>query len=211
MSTRKKPKSRRTTDEYLSAARNMAKLVPGLRKYKRRKTLKPQEKAAIRRAEKKLHGGFNLIPVDKRTAKELKDLLWAPGVQAIQFKNISPDAVVRRIKKDIYITSNGRNWIYWKLPDTSVGTMETSREELEQMSEEYPEAFRETFDIERLEELAARAYEDTRVKSVHLWTKQGRVGEGFRTLKQFMQWLYQEYSHYKDTERWVIGIAFTLD
>lgn len=215
MSSRQNPKTIRTVADYLASAKRMAPFAPSLRKYCRRKTLSPQEKSAITRKEKILRTAYNLKPVSKKLAKELKASLYAPGIRAVQFNNISPHAKIRRIKKDVLIESNGRDWLYWKLPDTSRQEFEDAAEDLfgedDENDEQVEQRIIETFDIEKLEKLAKRAYQHPFVKTVHLWTKQGRVGEGFNTIGEFMQWLYHEYSKYQDTERWVNGIAFLLE
>lgn len=203
-------RQKRTTQSYLDSAKRLAKFCPGCQKLKTRKTLKPGQKSYIARMEKKLrHVPLSLLkPVSKKTAKKFRKALFAPGVRAISFINRSPESKIHFIKDDVILESNGKDWIYWKLPDTS--TQENLEDAAEDLFDQSPAELGETFDIERISALAERAFKQPHVETVHLWTKQGRVGEGFDDFKQFMRWILAEWYKYQDTERWINGISFLL-
>lgn len=198
MSRRKRP-----TSEYLEAAKRLAMFAPGLKKYRRRKKLSPSEKGAIARKERVLRYTDHLIPVTKKMARELKGQLFAPGVQAIQLRNTSPHAKIRRVKKDIIVTSNGRTFLYWRLLDLKPKS-------LKKAAKEAFENIRGAFPVEQIAELAQRAFKSIKTKQVFLWAESGRVGEGFRNFDEFVQWLYESYSSYRNVERWVNGIAIQI-
>jgi hypothetical protein len=197
------PLVRRTDADWVRIAIEKSKFAPGLKKYKRRKRLNNGEKSAISHKEKILRYSDHLIPVTKKQAKKLKDLLFAPGVQAIQLRNTAPDARIVRLKKDMVVTSNGRTFIYWRLENVKKGAMKKAAKKI------FTE-FNATFEIEHLAELAERAFKKLKPIRIYLWAEAGRVGEGFKTFDEFMQWLYEDYSQYKNVERWVNGIAIQV-
>lgn len=197
------PIEKRSVAEYVQIAARLSKFTPGLKKYKRRKKLNNGEKSAISHKEKILRYSDHLIPVTKRQAKKLKGLLFAPGVQAIQLRNTAPDARIVRLKKDMVVTSNGRTFIYWRLEDVKKGGMKRAAKKV------FTE-FEATFEIEHLAELAQRAFKKLKPIRIYLWAEAGRVGEGFKSFDEFMQWLYEDYSQYKNVERWVNGIAIQV-
>lgn len=81
----------RSDASYVLAAKSLANVAPSLAKYKRRKKLKPAEKAAISRMERKINDitykandGKGLIPVSKSQAKRLpKSALIGGGIRAL--------------------------------------------------------------------------------------------------------------------------------
>lgn len=212
-------RTKRDTKEYLAAARKLAKFAPILSKYKRRKTLKPHEKGAIARKEKLLAFADHLIPLTKAQARELKDELYHPtyydkksatwksapnaaGVRAIQLRNTGDNTVIRKVRRDLMVTSNGRTYLYWRLARSAA----TTRKGMETAA---AQAFEMQFPIEQIEALARRAFEKLHPIAVYLWAPSGRVGRGFQSLKQFAQWLYEKWGsgHYTHQEEWVNGIA----
>lgn len=198
-------RQKRQTSDYVSAAKRLAKFAPSLKKYKRRKTLTRWEKAAITRKEKLLRYADHLIPVTKAQAKELKAELYAPGVQAIQLRNTGAHTRIRKVKKDLLVTSNGRTWLYWRLERETVKTKRG-------MKKAAKEAFNMQFPIEQIAALAKVAFAELEPIAVYLWAPSGRVGQGFESLRQFEQWLYDNWNsgRYTHTEKWVNGIALLI-
>lgn len=196
-------KNHRSTEDYLKSAKELAKFAPSLKKYRRRKRLTRYEKAAISRKEKLLKYASELIPVTEKQAKALKNELFAPGIRAIQLRNTGGKAKIRVVKKDLMITTNGRTWIYWKLDkfdETSIafaGDIAFNQ-------------IRQAFPIEKIAELAGKAFKNIKTKEVYLWAKSGRVGEGFLDVESFMEWLGESYGGYNDPSSWVNGIAIRL-
>jgi hypothetical protein len=197
---------KRTTDEYLQSAKRLAKFAPSLRKYKRRKTLTRYEKSAIARKEKILRYSDHLIPLTKNQAKDLKTQLFAPGVRAIQLRNTETHARIKRVRDDLIVTSNGRTWVYWKLEREDVKTKKGMKKAAEK-------AFEMQFPIEQIAELARKSFDELAPLAVYLWAPSGRVGEGFQTIKQFLNWLYDNWNagRYTHQEKWVNGIAILLN
>ena len=198
------PLKKRSTFEYLEIAKRLSKLAPGLKKYTRRKELNNGEKSAISHKEKILRYSDHLIPVSTKQAKKLKGLLFAPGVQAIQLRNTSPDAKIKKVGKDIVLTSNGRNFIYWRLENVKPRGMKKAADTVFNK-------FEATFQIEHIAALAQKAFKKFKPKQIFLWAESGRVGEGFADFDVFMDWIYESYSQYKNVERWVNGVAIQLD
>lgn len=217
-------RNKRELESYLESARELATVIPSLKKYKKRKTLRPAEKAAIARKEKIFRETYtsidNLIPLSKSQARELKDVVFQPEtlirsgprkgqtmrhhfVQAIQLRNTGRDTkIIKKLGSNIVVVSNGRTWVYWKLPNVKPSTLE-----------EYGEAAFETpeeFDIERVLELAKKAFQQPETKGIYLWGDKGRVGSPFPTFKQFARWIIDDYQSYTNTEKWVNGIAILV-
>lgn len=210
---------KRDTQSYLAVAKELAAFIPSLKKYSRRKkSLKPQEKSAIARAEKlwqqashSKRGVYNLVPVSKRDAKKHKDDLYTfetihkkkDGTEvikthrfnAVQLQNTSPTSKLSWSRNGMLIESNGRKWFYLKLPDKSP----------ESLQEAGQAAFQN--EIEEIIRIAERAFKNPVCKGVFLYAETGRVGEGSETIDEFIQWIYRDYSTYINTDRWVKGIA----
>ena len=202
MSSRKK----RPTTEYLAVARKFAKLIPSLKKYRRAKELTPQQKSAIARREKQMRYADHLIPLTPKQAKKFKRQLFAPGINAIQLRNTAPDAKLKLFGKDFIVTSNGRDFLYWRLPirakrnpektlrqDKSIN--ERSQRILKEAAEKALGNIRGAFPVEQIAELAQRAFKKMKVNQIFLWGETGRVGEGFHTFDEFVQWLYESYAN----------------
>ncbi len=213
-------RQKRPDQSYIDAANVLAKFVPSLRKYRRRKRLKPQQKSAIARFEKALRFARDLKPLTNKQAAKLKSDLYKPtveikrgpnkgkhrvvgGIQAIQLRNTSDHAAIHFVQKDMFLTSNGRTWIYWKI----------DRFKTSDMAKAGTVAFkqiRQAFPIEMISELAEHAFKKVSTKEVYLWAESGRVGEGFKSLQTFMEWVYESYGGYNEPEKWVRGIAIRL-
>jgi len=220
-------KPKRSTESYLSSARSLVPFAPGLKKYKRRKTLKPAEKGAITRKENALAFHTDkLVPVSKQLARQLKDQLFVPkrrvydeetdqyryeegqgrqGIRAIELRNTGMDAKIHKVKDDMIVTSNGRTFLYWKLDREDVKTKRG-------MTKAAAAAFDSQFPIERVAELAKVAFEKLKPLAVYLWAPSGRVGNPFESLKQFSMWLAENWSadRYSQQEKWVNGIVILL-
>lgn len=212
-------KPKRSVASYLESARELAAFVPSLKKYRRRKTLTPWEKGAITRKENIIRYTDHLIPVTKKQARELKEQLFQPettiktgkqkgkiirhhGIQAIQLRNTGKNVLIKKVRNDIIVTSNGRTWVYWSLPSSNKSVIRKAGED----------AFTnpDTFDIERVVELAKKAFDNPETKGVFLWAESGRVGEGTEDIESFVRWIASDYARYKNTERWVKGIAILV-
>lgn len=215
----KKKRQRRPIQSYLESVRELSKFVPALKKYKRRKTLKPQEKSAITRKEHIIRYTDYLIPVTKKQARKLKDHLFQPetiiktgkrrgqvqrhkGIQAIQLRNTGSDVQIISGGKDLLIESNGWLWAYWRIDNPTARNVKQAGTD----AFENPEAY----EIERVIALAQKAFDNPETKGVYLWAESGRVGEGFTSLKQFIRWIASDYAKYKNTDRWVKGIAILV-
>lgn len=234
--SRRKKLPKRTIPEYLNFAKELAKFVPGLKKYKRRKTLKPSEKSYISKMANALRFTDNLIPVTDKQYKHLKDELYVPhspdrwktdkrtgektlihgkpvkGIRAIRLKGMSPSTKLITVKAtDLTIASNGRTWLFWKLDKLGL----TERRWRKTVGKAIETAFMsptEAFPIEKIAKLAELAFKQiTTPKAVYLWTRHGPVGQPFRDLPSFMDWLTDTYSRaYKDTDEWMNGIAILV-
>jgi hypothetical protein len=180
-----------------------------LKRFKGRSTTKPKkltpgEKGIIARKENLLkYHVHQLRPLNKAQIKEFKGHKFGPGVNAIEFRNTSPDAKVRVARKDLVVTSNGRDWLYWKLDRFDTETMANA-------AQTAFDNLREAFPIERLAALVGKAFESADTIGVSLWAKSGRVGEVFDDLEAFMEWLQESYGGYNEPDKWVRGIAIEL-
>lgn len=217
-------KQKRETASYIESVKQLAKFAPSLKKYKRRKKLRPAEKGAITRKENLLRFHTQtLFPVNKKLAKELKGQLFAPGIHAIEFRNTAPNAKIHKVGQDLVLTSNGRTFLYWRLDREDVKStkgmakaaakafdIDEYEEEFGDNTEELPP---DLFPIERVAELAGLAFEQLKPLAVYLWAPSGRVGSGFESLKQFSMWLAENWhaDRYTQQEKWVNGIAILLN
>jgi hypothetical protein len=232
----------------LDAAKRLAQFAPALKKYRRRKRFTPHEKAAIAHKEKLLRYTDHLIPLTKKQYRELKDQAFIPtryfterqrekfrtgekkepvpyknnqGIFAIQLRNTSEHARIKKVKNDMIVTSNGRTFLYWKLPIHQPRNPKKTEKEDEQINKRSQKLLKEAakkafenvtgaFPIEQIAELAKRAFKSVKTKQVFLWAESGRVGEGFHNFDEFVQWLWESYSQYRNVERWVNGIAIQI-
>lgn len=201
----KKPQPR-SDRSYIESAREIQKYAPTIKKYAKLnlKTAKltPSQKAAIAHKENLLRYAHHLIPVKGKTAKELKDKLFAPGIQAIQLDNTNDHAKIRRVNKDIFVTNNGRMWLYWSLPATP--------KSIKRGAERAFGNVRDAFPMEKIAALVEKAFRRSTTREVYLWAAVGRVGQGFESLKQFLRWFNRAYGGYSETHKWVRGIAIRL-
>jgi hypothetical protein len=220
---RRKKGPKRSTEDYLASAKKLAPLVPGLKKYRRRKTLKPGQKAAIARRERQLKNIPYLFPVTKKQKRQLgKGKMFLPGVRAIQLRGVQEDAKIKIGKLgDIFISYKERRWIYWSLDRETV----RSRRGMRKAGES---AFAKMFPIEKVAEMAAEAFARSDVKEVRLWAHAGIVGDSFEDLPSFIRWVNEKwnqgrymgtqerlsgniYSNPSDPGKWVNGIAILLE
>lgn len=215
------PIPKRDDASYIRAAKELAKFAPSLKKYKKLRKgerLTGSQKAAIAHKEKLLRYSDYLTPVTEKQAKKMKGLLYAPGIRAIRLGNTGEDAHIKKIARvtnDIHFVSNGRDFLYWQLGIRNQRNDEEppnkkSRGKLKEAGKAALDNFKNTFPIEQIAELAQRAFKKIRTRQIFLWAEAGRVGEGFHNFDEFMQWLYESYSQYKNVERWVNGIAIEL-
>lgn len=201
-----KPLQKRSDRSYVESARKIAHLVPSMKKYAKQhlKTarLTPSQKAAIAHKENLLRYAHHLIPVKGKTARELKDELFAPGINAIQLDHTNDTAKLIRVRKGLMLTNNGEQWLYWRL--------NAAPRNMKRGAEKAFGDLRAAFPMERIAALVKKAFDHSRASQVHMWTTQGRVGEGFRSLKQFLRWFNRAYGGYSETHKWVRGVAILL-
>lgn len=213
----KKRRPKRQTADYLSSASALSILVPGLRKYRKRKTLKPSEKAAITRREKQLKNIPYLVPVTAKQAKKLKGKLFFPGIQAIQLRNVPNTARIKIRGKDIEVIDGQFRWIYWSLDRVTV----RSRVGMRNAGKA---AFDKRFPIEKVSDLTIEAFKKYNVQQVHLWAHAGIVGDAFHDTNVFIRWVNEKWSAGRymreddqgnhspsDPGKWVNGIAILLE
>lgn len=216
---------KRDLQTYLDSAQELFPYVPKLRRFIRRKRLKPWEKSYIARVENIVRQSYtnldDLVPLTKKQAKDLKGFTYEPELiaktgpragqpqhfhmfRAMQLRNVGEDVRILKVDKDkLVVESNNRTWIYWKLPpsNTSPEDMEEAGEEAFDMAED---------EIERIIALTERAFNNPKTKLVYLWTQHGRVGIPMRRVADFIRWIAKKYSEYQQTERWVNGIAILV-
>lgn len=200
--SRRNKKTKRSDADYLQSAKTLSTVAPALKKYKRRKKLTRWEKGAITRKEKAVKYADNLIPVADKNKKKFKKFFYAPGVQAIQMRNTGRNVTIQAFQDDILVTSNGRTWLYWSLDNVRPAGMTKAAETVF--------GVRGAFPLEQILELASRAFSKPQTLAVGLWTAQGRVGEPFPSMRQFLEWITLQYSSYVDVEKWVNGIAIMV-
>lgn len=216
---RRKKKAARSTAQYLESAKALSALVPKLRKYRKRKTLKPSEKGAITRREKQLKGVTHLFPVTKKQARRLKGKTFLPGVQAVRLRGVAEGAELKVSRKgDIEVKYNGMEWIYWALDRDTVRSRPGMRKA-------GAAAFDKRFPIEKISDMAQSAFNRLHVQGVSLWTHGGRSDAVFDDLPAFVRWVnekwnagrymrtneYGEIQDASDPGKWVSGIAILLE
>lgn len=209
----RRKKAPRETSDYLAAAKKLAKFVPSLAKYKRRKTLTRYEKSAITRREKQLRFVTDkLFPISKKQAKNLKGKTFAHGVRAVELRGTSANAKIRSAGKDIMVVSNGRTWVYWGLNKDTV-------RQKRGMKKTAKDAFAMQFPIEKVSELARAAFKKLKPIQIHLWAHSGVVGEPFETLGAFIDWIDEKWNagryvnekgYSSDPGAWINGIAILV-
>lgn len=215
-------KSKRPVESYLDSAKNRAKFIPSLAKYKRRKTLTPAEKAAIKRAENMLPYTDYLIPVKGKKAEKLRraGVLHTPEttiktgpnagkivrhkpIAAVQLRNTGKDAAIDMVTDEAMLAkSHGRPWVYQFVePLTKAGIAEAAEDAFFDPA---------SYEIEKVIEMAQRAFANPVTKAVYLWAESGRVGDAFETLSEFVAWLEASWRRYKNVDRWMRGIAILV-
>lgn len=224
MASKKKSKKKikRPDDSYLRSAKNLSRLVPKLRKYRKRKTLTRYEKSAITRREKQLKNIPFLVPVTKSQAKKLKGKLFLPGIQAIQLRGVPESAKIRFNKKgNITVQHGDERWIYWSLDRDTVRSRPGMREAGKA-------AFDKRLPIEKVSDLTVLAFKKYNIQQVHLWAHAGIVGDAFHTVKSFILWVNEKwnagrymgvgvradestFSNPSDPGKWVNGIAILIE
>ncbi len=221
----RKPRGR-STESYLYSADNLAKIVPSLKKFSTRKTLKKSEKATIRRREKQLLHIPHLEPLTPKQAKQLgRKKTFLPGVHAVQLRGVDTRRGDKfRVNKygDLQVTkASGDRWIYWALDRKTVRSRRGMREAGKAV-------FDKTLPIEKVTELTADAFKHYKIQEVHLWAHAGVVGDGFQDLQQFVMWVNEKwnqgryistrqhgdgsrYTQASDPGQWINGIAFLVE
>lgn len=214
-------RERAASKQYVQTAKKLAKFVPSLKPIARKSRLSPSEKAKVTHYAKVLRHATNLQPVTKREAKKFKKQLYAPGVQAIQLDDVSEHAKVTVAGDDLIIRQNGRTWVYWKLDTKTVRSKSG-------MGRAGERAFNKQFPIERVAELAEKAFKQYNVLQIHLWAHSGRVGQGFADLRSFLSWVNEKwqagryitiresvtgrtYLDPSDPGKWVNGLAILIE
>lgn len=199
--------TKRSDESYIESARNMSEVVPAFEKYKRvhkkRTKLNNGEKAAIRKKEDVLKYAKHLVPIKgEKRRKQWKNQFYAPGVAAVNLENITDDATVTLVRKDLIVTNNGRTWLYWSLDTDAPAMKKGARDAFTQPAQIFP--------MEAIAKLVEKAFKRPTTKEVYLWAKAGRVGHGFLSLKSFLYWFNKAYGGYTEQDKWVNGIAIRL-
>ncbi|MDE2019961.1 MAG: hypothetical protein KGJ13_06485 [Patescibacteria group bacterium] len=163
-----------------------------------------------------------LRPITEKQAKGIgRKKLFLPGIQAIQLRNVHPEAKVKFKGKNIEIIQDGQRWIYWALDTDTV----RSRRGMRKAGED---AFNKQFPIERVSDLAVKAFKRFNVQQVHLWAHAGIVGDAFESVEQFVMWVNEKwnqgryistnylsggdiYTQPSDPGKWVNGIAILIE
>lgn len=216
----------RSNESYLYSADNLSKIVPSLKRFSKRKTLRKSEKATIRRREKQLLHIPHLEPLSPSQAKRLgRKKTFLPGVQAVQLRGIDTrkgDKFNVNRHGDIEVTkAGGDRWIYWALDRKTVRSHRG-------MCDAGAAVFNKTLPIEKVTELTEEAFAHYTIQQVHLWAHAGVVGDGFQSLKQFVGWVNEKwnqgryistrrlneggrYEVVSDPGQWINGIAFLVE
>lgn len=220
---KKKKRSTRQTADYLLSVRNLAPLVPSLRKLKNRKTLTKSQKATIRRREKQLKNIPDIKPITAAQAKALgKKKLFLPGIQGIQLRGVKDGSFKIRKNGDIEVIAGEGRWIYWALDRQTV----RSRRGMKSAADA---AFNKKFPIDIVADLTKAAFKQYEVQQVNLWAHAGIVGANFRDINSFVMWVNEKwnagrymgtqqrtmsdeiYSSPSDPGKWVNGIAILIE
>lgn len=204
-------RERAASKQAIDTAKKLKDVVPSLKKLAKKKRLTAAEKGKITRYAKESRGALSsLVPVSASYAKRHPDLIFKKGFQAIQFRNISSDAKVVPVGENVFIESNGRTFIYWKLHSLN------KRNVKKKLGDVAERAFTKDFDPELLAALADKAFKEFDVQSVYLWVHSGRADTPFDSLNQFTEYLSKWYSSggsgqaNSDPSDWVNGIAILI-
>jgi hypothetical protein len=164
---------------YLNAAKDLGHYVPKLKKFARRKTLRPYEKSQISHYISKIgRTSHNLKPLSKAERKLIPKRDWvSPSIPAIKINQLDLHKAKFTAKRhSIEIeekTDRGkRRWIFWSL----------NRPEVRNIPKSDP--------WKRMEKLVNLAFDLYDVTRMHLWNTQGIAGFGYSTPELFLQ-------HYK--------------
>lgn len=174
--------------EYLDIVRLISDVAPVLKKYKKRKKLRPQEKAAITRFwnnYNKIEHRDLMVPISKRQYKTLKDKssIIKGGFRAARFNNLSEDASVHVQGGHYVIKSSKRHWIYHEVP----------------------------LDFREFKSHAVRIFARGKVVSLHVWTNKGRAAHGYYSTAQLFPALETLYfARYSEIGEWLLGYAYHI-
>jgi hypothetical protein len=118
MPKRKGKKRKASTSELLQAARQVDDIAPGLKRLRRRRTLKPWEKAWITRTLNKVNeygGKSNLIPVQKNQIKKARKnkLTVGGGITAIPKGGFGDGKLALRNGKPVIVEKAGNKTRVW--------------------------------------------------------------------------------------------------
>lgn len=196
--TRKKRKPKRASErELLNAARELSDIAPGLKKFRRRKTLKPAEKGLITRTVnrvKKFGGKENMIvltPAQQKVARKQK-LLIGGGIAAVSRGGMPSDTKMR-------VTTKGKK----KQIKFVAGKEKTKREFF----------FQRVPDIENVPDTMIDIIDDAKPRRVlvYLWTVHGRgkIGAGteYAVEQEFGHLRNHTYSQYQKFNA-VVGVTW---
>jgi hypothetical protein len=184
-------------------------IIPAFKKYGRSRTFTEGERRFIHRVDKAIIYRNELVAIPPRKMKQYENQLYTPPhdpyikVSAIPMRMLGESVEVHFSKRDMFLRTNKRDYIYWQLDDVSVRS-------LKKKGTEAFNEFRNSFPAERLAALAERAYKVSKVKAVYLWGSHGRSAAGFQTLKLFLEWLFEKYAHYQETDEWVNGLVLMV-
>lgn len=173
-------KKRKKDAAYAELVKTLKSFDADYKKYARRKTFKPAERAAITRRARKISWlkSKNFVPLTKAQARRIPKAARAdnkiPGI----ILRSAPGAKIKRVATDgtLYLEVNGRNWIYKPLPITRIiGSGDLYGEQQDALIDAFTDAAREAF--------------DAGARQVHLWTAMGRSAEGYGDFAGFEKFI----------------------
>lgn len=206
-------RERAASAKAVATAKKLKDIIPALKPLASKTRLTAAEKGKITRYANVVRGVPNLKPVSKDYARKHPDIIFAKGIQAVQFNNTSGHAKIIPSGNDTFIESNGRTWIYWRLHGLNRSNV---KKKLAGVAEK---AFAQEFSPDLLAALAEKAFhsKDFKVLRISLWVHSGRADRTFVDMQQFLAYLAKWYSSNgsgqanSNPDTWINGIAIEVD
>lgn len=207
---------------YKKLAKSLGKFSPDIGKLARKKRLTAADKQRISKRAKRLHNVTDLFRITGKGAKKFKQKfgdIFYPGTEAVRLRYASENATIKFVDDNLFLESNGRQWLYWRLNKSTV------RNKDGKLVSAAEKAFDAQFPIEKVLALAERAYTELKIEAITLWTEQGRADTTFSELRDFARWVAQHwqngnYIRYdtrtgeihdeSDAGKWINGLAILL-
>lgn len=198
----RKGKTPRPISSYRGSAKELAKLIPSLSKYKNRKRLSPQEKAAITRAERKAREVRGAIPLTAAQAKRLgKKALIGGGVRGIAMEGFGRDS-------KLYVPKNKTGRVQIRSANRRIHLVAFQADDIRAYDEDADA-------IDQWADEIGALFQDNKGKhvTVWLWTANGRSHEGFRSLGAFLDKIEDILSgrKYQNAEKWLLGYQYLVE